>query len=645
MNELIQTLDDEYQIKLPHSECYSPAKRPRTSKHVLLSRISYVFFQDHARLQNALEELRHCLQTLPTEQERVDWLLARLSVRVLSRINSNISLETPPGSPAKEAQRKLLVMPQETLQNPPQGTARDARQGTPQKLAQELPYETSFAAPQPLSGEDRIKAIQADGLTLKELPGSMKKLSLAIRWEVHRVLQTKEVSSEKLERRWPIPRTLASLHAVASELLPNFVPSPEIDPLDASLCARLRWAKKSTGPVFELDLAPPRKELSNSLQRRFGRDRFLFVDVPALTQPHEASGLAPYARLIPDAVMAMLAQSHHFLLREWRHFHTQKKEGRRKDADFAAPGATQLTFFAVRSHNIFDLILPTTVREVVDWAVPLQENGDSPECKAYARLDLAASKTTPTLEFLPSQVRWIEDRHPTPEPDDSSFNDPNLDFGQEGVSREVMTDGCARMSDAAMRQIQAHLGLPFLPSAVQGRFCGAKGLWIRDDDEGDEVDLQDSGLGLSLARTWIEVAPSQLKVSTRRELCVFNMSRVDPVMIGADGIVNRSDPSRRIARTTRMIHRSSRSPWSAIASMPLRRRCIRPSSPSSSTEVFPGRPSRWWSRQQRRRRRRNCFRLSVTRKHCGDGWAVPTSWREIYVTVTTPSRLLQDTPF
>lgn len=61
-----------------------------------------------------------------------------------------------------------------------------------------------------------------------------------------------------------------------------------------------------------------------------------------------------------------------------------------------------------------------------------------------------------------------------------------------------MNDGVAQMSRSVARKIKDRLGLDSIPSAVQGRFGSAKGMWIiAVTDDGDE--------------DWIETYPSQRK--------------------------------------------------------------------------------------------------------------------------------------
>jgi RNA dependent RNA polymerase len=63
-----------------------------------------------------------------------------------------------------------------------------------------------------------------------------------------------------------------------------------------------------------------------------------------------------------------------------------------------------------------------------------------------------------------------------------------------------MTDGCGFMNLAALQAITRYMGYEYLPTAVQGRFDGAKGLWIRHPyDESDEP------------RIWIRASQNKIK--------------------------------------------------------------------------------------------------------------------------------------
>ena len=79
-----------------------------------------------------------------------------------------------------------------------------------------------------------------------------------------------------------------------------------------------------------------------------------------------------------------------------------------------------------------------------------------------------------------------------------------------------MNDGCSRISSWAMGRIQIQLGLDYLPSVVQGRIFGAKGLWYRDDDDWT-ASCDESSEEPPEGKKLISISKSQIKV--RRHPC------------------------------------------------------------------------------------------------------------------------------
>jgi hypothetical protein len=135
-------------------------------------------------------------------------------------------------------------------------------------------------------------------------------------------------------------------------------------------------------------------------------------------------------------------------------------------------------------------------------------------CKAYARLDLGLSRTTPTFTFKPSQIRRIPDSFADLTPEAREFDDKTLDWTEHYDKRPVMNDGCARVSVGAASLIwQSYRSATGsdepLPSALQGRIGGAKGMWMISAEphtrDPDHLDI------------WIEVSDSQLKFEPARE--------------------------------------------------------------------------------------------------------------------------------
>lgn len=148
-----------------------------------------------------------------------------------------------------------------------------------------------------------------------------------------------------------------------------------------------------------------------------------------------------------------------------------------------------------------------SVGTMLDTFMPLNKNQKQNYCKAYARLDLALSRTTPTLVFKPSQIRRIPDKRGDGTPEATEFNDPNLNWS-ERCRPQVMNDGCARISvGAALKVWDMYRRVTgsdeAFPSAFQGRIRGAKGMWMvsAEAHTRDQAHLD----------VWIEISDSQSK--------------------------------------------------------------------------------------------------------------------------------------
>ena len=152
-----------------------------------------------------------------------------------------------------------------------------------------------------------------------------------------------------------------------------------------------------------------------------------------------------------------------------------------------------------------------SIGELLNWFFPFQLNQEQPFCKAFARFDLGLSRTLPTLQFKPSQVKYIDDEYADGTLEDERFNDPKLHW-KPVVKHEVMNDGCCVMSLGAAQEIwkiyrEATGTQGHMPSAFQGRIGGAKGLWSVDPDSS-------SGRDQSI---WIEINKSQKKFEPHPE--------------------------------------------------------------------------------------------------------------------------------
>ncbi|KAG0167406.1 hypothetical protein DFQ28_006904 [Apophysomyces sp. BC1034] len=148
-----------------------------------------------------------------------------------------------------------------------------------------------------------------------------------------------------------------------------------------------------------------------------------------------------------------------------------------------------------------------SIRQVIDWHIPILENWNMTLSKFARRMALGYSNSIPTLVFDPKNVRYVDDIY----------------SGVDGDEETCMTDGCGVISCAAMRKIMGSERSDVLPCAVQGRIGGAKGVWIVSP----ELDFN--------SEEWIEIRKSQNKFKTG--VPQFDLS-TDPVHYTFDLVKN-----------------------------------------------------------------------------------------------------------
>ena len=131
----------------------------------------------------------------------------------------------------------------------------------------------------------------------------------------------------------------------------------------------------------------------------------------------------------------------------------------------------------------------------MQWHIPLHANYMSTDLKLFSRWSLGFSKTIPTVELQPHEFLHLQDML-----GDKAVKEPGGKF-----ARQVMNDGCALISYPLAKAIWASYGGEGeIPSAIQGRISGAKGLWV--------VDYQGRFSDVSKRGYWIQVSESQLKI-------------------------------------------------------------------------------------------------------------------------------------
>ncbi|KAK2469549.1 hypothetical protein H9L39_18820 [Fusarium oxysporum f. sp. albedinis] len=215
--------------------------------------------------------------------------------------------------------------------------------------------------------------------------------------------------------------------------------------------ARLRFDNPNRKPKLELEI--PVSGKSSRLRRKFGFNRFielqlLFSDRCAtiLKNKDEKRALARW----------LVQERHPFLTQEWVACFIEEIKSRKGKFGLVAPKITG--------------------KRVVLFAEHVAGLNISSNMSARASL----SKTIPTVLLMEKSIRH---RHTDIE---SSNGTP-------------MNDGIGRISHSLLREVRDVMGLDFLPTAIQARIGGAKGLWMMDLSPypSDE--------------RWIEIYPSQRK--------------------------------------------------------------------------------------------------------------------------------------
>lgn len=255
-------------------------------------------------------------------------------------------------------------------------------------------------------------------------------------------------------------------------------------------------------PYLRLQLEPMKFDASHRLGRRYGNDRFMELDFPAI-HGHNVPK-SPKVFVSPTRIVSWLVNTKHELFgRFWKPFHIKPSDKRAKRwenrKDDKNDIAHKIYFFAVDGYGFQDNIsflmdspparAQMTVDEILEEARSVDLNKHQPYPKLFARTDLLVSKTTPTVVLTydpdPNRSQIIYK-------DDIIYHDPRYAEG------EVMTDGAGQMSPELARSITNKLKLSFIPSGFQARIGEAKGFW--------SVDYSDQS-----GREWITIYASQRK--------------------------------------------------------------------------------------------------------------------------------------
>jgi hypothetical protein len=266
----------------------------------------------------------------------------------------------------------------------------------------------------------------------------------------------------------------------------------------------------SPSGVFKLELTPIERETSCLFQRMFGSDRFLYLSFPSFREDTPEHFNKMQMQQIEEQWKLWILREHTFLGRKWRVFHIEpiKKKG---NAGSDQSADKRVILFATQGIGIDR---PMLLGEMMNEFIDLTRNQEQNFCKAFARLDLGLSRTIPTLIFKPSQIHRISDTLSDGAPEASEFNDPRFDWSKRSKERQVMNDGCARISvGAAVKLWELYRSITGstepLPSAFQGRIGGAKGMWMISSAPHNRHEAHQD--------IWIEVTDSQLKFKPTKD--------------------------------------------------------------------------------------------------------------------------------
>ncbi|KAI9687656.1 MAG: hypothetical protein M1820_010413 [Bogoriella megaspora] len=380
-----------------------------------------------------------------------------------------------------------------------------------------------------------IRDMPTRGLFCDDTPAHLLNQSYASRYECCRVALAGGISVSQLmdgysgnlddiDNLWlhfgeKLKQNSLSKPAAASEWKSARQGSAEI-----TYSGSLSFNTSPKGPIFQLRLAPLKAEKSCRFQRAYGSDRFLYLTVPALNNiPLSAGHLKNQQDTLDKKYLQWLLTEHKFLGRTWRVIMIEPRKTKKSIHQTEPLGGHKLVLLATEGSDIdniqSDPLITDAVQQsastrslghAINWFLSLNRNLSQTFCKAYSRLELGFSKTTATVIFKPSQIRRVNDTLADASQEDSRFNDPRLNWEEPPEPDMVMNDGCGRISLGAMQEIWRILGKTGpIPSAIQGRIAGAKGIWF--------LSAPTDTTSAEHREIWIEITDSQLKFSPHEE--------------------------------------------------------------------------------------------------------------------------------
>ena len=146
----------------------------------------------------------------------------------------------------------------------------------------------------------------------------------------------------------------------------------------------LTFGKTRQKSVFNLKLEPLRLENSCRFERKYEWHRYLYLDVPCLDKgvPHPWTDQKDH---LLKRFQEWLLTEHILFGRKWRTIELKQKSTKKQvRSDYHRQYSYTVTLFAVEGVDIPRVSL----REAIEWFLPLADNLDRPSCKMASRLAL-----------------------------------------------------------------------------------------------------------------------------------------------------------------------------------------------------------------------------------------------------------------
>ncbi|GAC71762.1 RNA-directed RNA polymerase QDE-1 [Moesziomyces antarcticus T-34] len=239
--------------------------------------------------------------------------------------------------------------------------------------------------------------------------------------------------------------------------------------------------KKATHLNFKVQLLPPKLGGSCRFARRFGSENILRLTMDrSLAREARRFPLHPKTREKHQEISDFFGRTLQILGRRFRPFICKD------DIIFylciGSPGSSS-------AQPEFDCVW-----DFVDHHAPFAANGSSQLGKFIQRIQLGLSTSVPASTI--DTITYVSDLR----------GDPHPVTGEQ----VIMTDGAATMSLAVARDVAQRLSLTSVPSAIQARVAGAKGVWYLDPNA-------QSWLPGEEPKRWIHIRKSQNKIEYPRD--------------------------------------------------------------------------------------------------------------------------------